>query len=65
MEFKDWKSMLNSVLIDGPNSECYYMVRIDDDRSHFLNHKECIEFIRSRMKSNILGSVMDSVNRWR
>jgi hypothetical protein len=64
MEFKDWKSMLNSVLIDGPNSECYYMVRIDDDRSHFFNQKECIEFIRSRMTASILGAVIKSVSKW-
>lgn len=51
--FKDWKSVLQSVMLDDYNVEQFYLIRVgegdDETRTRFMNRRECILFIQAEM----------------
>jgi hypothetical protein len=48
MEFKNWKDVLASVLKDRPG-EHWYLIRVEDTRTRFMNHADCIRFIQGEI----------------
>lgn len=40
----NWREVLRSVRNDGPNSGNFYVIKIDDTRTRFMDQQECIDY---------------------
>lgn len=48
--FYSWIDVLRSVKADGPNPQCFYLIRVGEERTRFMDQQECIQFCVQKIK---------------